>query len=87
MIKKMIRKIARARTFVAMLLGLDIQTPWESVPVIPTATVQKHPDLDIVKTHHEAVPTSARPFGKKPAAAPANDRSTSQRAAFKQAAG
>jgi len=81
-IKKMISKIARARTFVAMLLGLDIQTPWESVPVIDTANVQKYPDVDSAKiSHREARPTSTRPLGKKPAVAPANDRAASQRAA------
>jgi hypothetical protein len=81
-IKKMISKIARLRTFVAMLLGLDIQTPWESVPVIDTARVPKYSDIDSAKiSHHEATPTSTLPLGKKPMVAPANDRAASQRAA------
>jgi hypothetical protein len=81
-IKKMISKIARLRTFVAMLLGLDIQTPWESVPVIDTASVPKYPDVDSAKiSHREAKSTSTRPLGKKSAVAPANDRAASQRAA------
>jgi hypothetical protein len=81
-IEKMISKIARAWTFVAMLRGLDIQTPWESVPVVDPASVQKYPDVDSAKmSHREATPTSARPLGKKPAVAPANNRAASQRAA------
>jgi hypothetical protein len=80
-IEKMSRKIARAWTFVAMLRGLDIQTPWESVPIIDPASVQKCPDVDSAKMSREAAPTSARPLGKRPAVAPANDRAASQRAA------
>jgi len=81
-IKKMIGKIARAQTFVSMLLGLDIQTPWESVPVINTASVQKYPEIDSAKiSHRETMPTSTRPLAEKPALTPANDRAASQRAA------
>jgi hypothetical protein len=87
MIEKMISTIARARTFVAMLVGLDIQTPWESVPVIHPANVEKYPDVDSSKSTREGTPQSTRSPAKKPVIAPASELAASQRAAFKRAAG
>ena len=79
MIKKMIRKIARARTFILLLAGLDNQTPWPSFPA-PSTVEYLHVDgLKIVD--REAEPISAAP---KLASARISDNSAAREAALKQ---
>jgi hypothetical protein len=86
MIKKMIRKFARARTFILMLTGLDIETPWPSSTTHTTAVEYLHVDgLKIL--HREAEATSARPFDKNLAAARPSDHPAAREVALKQETG
>lgn len=62
MIKKMIRKIAQAKTFVVLLVGLDTGFSVINGLLTHRAAVRKTVDLARVKaSYREAAPAPARP--------------------------
>jgi hypothetical protein len=63
MIKKMIRKIARAKTFVVLLAGLDTGFSVINGLLIHKTNVHKNADLAGAKpSYREAAPLPARPM-------------------------